>query len=74
MSRKITNKICSDCLWWDRENAHGEQKDKAKCRVQPPSITPAYKAGESSWDWPTTNAKDWCGAFAAAEALGGDQS
>lgn len=66
---------CEDCKWWD---GTGYQLGCGRCRRYPPTFetngmtTPEgsmYDIG-SSPEWPTTNAKDWCGEFGQQEERG----
>lgn len=54
---------CKKCRWWDEKRAWGEKKDKAPCRIMPPSIRPSTAACDPNGQWPHTHASDWCGAF-----------
>jgi hypothetical protein len=50
---------CKNCLFWDRVNIWGQDKDKASCRINPPGQT----VGSQIATWPSTMADDWCGQF-----------
>lgn len=54
---------CSACEHWDIENAWGERKDKAACRVKPPTVRQSGAACDTTGQWPSTRGADWCGAY-----------
>lgn len=58
---------CKNCLYWNIDDAWGERKDKASCRVQPPRIRVGGLACDETAVWPSTLATHWCGEFAHRE-------
>ena len=54
---------CERCKFWDVERRWGERKDKASCRVKAPSIRRGGTACDTTAEWPSTHANDWCGHF-----------
>lgn len=54
---------CGNCEFWDVAGAWGERKDKARCRINPPTIRTNGMACDPNAQWPNTTKEDWCAQF-----------
>lgn len=63
MNRGDDRRNCGGCEFWDIAQAWGERKDKAPCRINPPSIKASGMQCDANAQWPNTTRNDWCGEF-----------
>lgn len=61
MYRGNDGRNCGNCEFWDIAKAWGERKDKAACRIDPPTIKTSGISCDPNAQWPNTSKDDWCG-------------